>query len=59
MLGILILIAIYVWFLLGERTGFVAKLMICAAIAYSYVYYLQSQGATRDQILEILLTFPR
>ena len=58
MLGILILITVYIWFLMGDRFNLSIKFIICAAAVYSYVYYLQAQGANRDQIIEILLTFP-
>ena len=58
MLGILILIAVYVWFLLGDRFSALVKIIFAPRLSTA-MYYLQTQGADRDQIIEILLTFPR
>ena len=57
MLGILGLAILYIWLLIGNSRSFIFKAILSALILGSYVFFLQTQGAKRDEILEILFSF--
>ena len=57
MIGLIIVAVIFFWMLFGKSFQLTYKLLLSAFVIASYMYYLHSQGATWEQILEILFTF--
>ena len=57
MIGLIILAVVFFWMLLGKGVQLTYKLILVAFVIFSYIYYLHSQGANAEQILEILFTF--
>ncbi|MFA5088491.1 MAG: hypothetical protein WC552_05595 [Candidatus Omnitrophota bacterium] len=57
MIGLILLLIIFFWLLLGRQYSLTAKLIISFAILALCLFYLHSKGATTEQILDMLFSF--
>ncbi|OFZ29220.1 MAG: hypothetical protein A3D92_08155 [Bacteroidetes bacterium RIFCSPHIGHO2_02_FULL_44_7] len=57
MLGIILLAVVSIWIWVGNGRGALFKIILSAVIVGGYVLFLQNQGASQDEILEILFSF--
>ena len=57
MLGIILLAIFSMWIWIGRGRSLGFKIILSGLILLSYVVFLQKQGASNEEIMEILLSF--
>ena len=57
MIGVISLVIILLWIVIGKRLSPSTKVILCVAVVASYIWYLVKQGATPSEIVEILFPF--
>jgi len=57
MIGVILLLIVFYWFLIGDRHTRNTKILISLIILGFWILWLYSQGATPEKIFDVMLNF--